>query len=61
MLKSAKEAYVTTKSNGTGLGLSIVDRIALDHFGTVSLSNNKNNGARVELTMSATSLKNKLK
>ena len=61
MLKSAKEAYVTTKSNGTGLGLSIVDRIALDHFGTVSLSNNKNNGARVELTMSAISLKNKLK
>lgn len=61
MLKSAKEAYVTTKSNGTGLGLAIVDRIALDHFGKLSLSNNKNHGARVELTMNAISLKNKLK
>ena len=61
MLKSAKEAYVTTKSNGTGLGLAIIDRIALDHFGSVSLSNNENNGAMVELTMNAISLKNKLK
>ena len=60
-LKSAKEAYFTTKSKGTGLGLAIIDRIVADHYGSVTLYNNIDGGASVELTMSLTSLRNKVK
>ncbi|PCJ26122.1 MAG: histidine kinase [Rickettsiales bacterium] len=61
LLTSAKEAYVTTKSNGTGLGLAIVDRIVIDHFGEVALSNNTHGGARITLTFSVKELTLKLK
>ncbi len=61
LLNSAKEAYVTTKSEGTGLGLAIVDRIALEHFGTVKILNGKYGGARIELIFDAAELESKLK
>ncbi len=51
-LKLAKEAYFTTKSYGTGLGLSIVDRIVLDHRGTMEIDNNLDSGANIKLTFS---------
>ncbi|MDG1436843.1 MAG: HAMP domain-containing protein [Rickettsiaceae bacterium] len=61
LLSSAKEAYVTTKSKGTGLGLAIVDRISLDHFGEMRVSNNVYGGGRIELIFSVSELKIKLK
>lgn len=60
MLNSAKEAYVTTKSKGTGLGLSIVERIILDHFGEVKITNVADSGAKIQLTMDIASLRAKL-
>lgn len=61
LLKSAKEAYVTTKLEGTGLGLAIVDRIAIDHFGKMKILNNEQGGARIELIFNVLELKLMLK
>jgi len=61
LLKSAKEAYVTTKAEGTGLGLAIVARIAADHFGEMKILNNKQGGARIQLIFNAQELKSMLK
>ena len=61
LLNSAKEAYVTTKSEGTGLGLAIVNRIALEHFGIVKILNGRQGGARIELIFNVSELKSKLK
>ena len=61
ILNSAKEAYVTTKSDGTGLGLAIADRIITDHCGELNISNNKNGGASIELIFNTKELKSKLK
>lgn len=49
MLDSAKEAYISTKSDGTGLGLTIVNRIVAEHCGELKISNNIDGGASVEL------------
>ena len=43
--------YYTTKKNGSGLGLSIVNKIILDHNGSLKLSNTTK-GAKVELFFS---------
>ncbi|MFK7974327.1 MAG: ATP-binding protein [Rickettsiaceae bacterium] len=56
MLTSAKEAYVTTKSQGTGLGLSIVDRIITDHFGKLEIDNTSAGGARVRIKIDSLKL-----
>lgn len=61
LLSSAKEAYITTKSEGTGLGLAIVDRILVDHFGNVELSNLSAGGAKIELMFDSYALRSKLK
>ena len=61
LLNSAKEAYVTTKSGGSGLGLAIVDRIVLEHSGSVQISNTEKGGARITLTFNTIELKSKLK
>lgn len=61
LLSSAKEAYITTKSEGTGLGLAIVDRIVVDHFGNVELSNLSAGGAKIELMFDSYALRSKLK
>ena len=49
--KDLLKPYYTTKKNGSGLGLSIVNKIILDHNGSLKLSNIKN-GARIELFFS---------
>ncbi len=47
VLKAAVfDPYVTTKKNGTGLGLSIVQKVVLDHGGTVELDDAPGGGAR---------------
>ena len=61
MLTSAKEAYVTTKSDGTGLGLAIADRIITDHCGELNILNNNDGGASIELIFNTKELKSKLK
>jgi nitrogen fixation/metabolism regulation signal transduction histidine kinase len=61
LLKSVKQAYVTTKSKGTGLGLAIVDKIVSDHFGQLNITNNNSGGGKVELIINTNILKNKLK
>ncbi len=45
------EPYVTSKSQGTGLGLAIVRRIALDHGGSVAVSDSPLGGARFTLRL----------
>jgi two-component system, NtrC family, nitrogen regulation sensor histidine kinase NtrY len=61
LLDSAKEAYVTTKTEGTGLGLAIVDRIVVDHCGLLEIDNNKNGGALIKLIFNTKELNSKLK
>ncbi len=61
LLSSAKDAYITTKSEGNGLGLAIVDRIVVDHLGSVNLSNSSEGGARVTLMFDSCMLRSKLK
>jgi len=61
IMESAKEAYITTKSEGTGLGLSIVEKIVKDHFGSMELFNGKEGGAGVRLIFNARELNFKLK
>ena len=61
ILTSAKEAYVTTKSDGTGLGLAIADRIITDHCGELNILHNNDGGASIELIFDTKELKSKLK
>ncbi len=43
------EPYVTTRAKGTGLGLAIVKKIMEDHYGTLTLEDRIEGGARVTL------------
>ncbi len=61
LLEQARESYVTTKLEGAGLGLAIVDRIIMDHFGEMHISNNKQGGGKVELIFNYSVLKSRLK
>lgn len=45
--------FFTTKSSGLGMGLSISRSIALQHAGTLTLSNTKEGGVLVELNLPA--------
>jgi nitrogen fixation/metabolism regulation signal transduction histidine kinase len=45
------DPYVTTKKNGTGLGLSIVQKVVLDHGGTVDVDDSPSGGARFVVTL----------
>lgn len=45
------EPYVTTKPKGTGLGLAIVKKIIDEHHGSISVTNIKPTGARVEIEL----------
>lgn len=44
LVKSVKEAFVTTKSQGTGLGLAVVDNVARRHSGEFTLESELNEG-----------------
>ncbi len=61
LLSKATEAYITSRSNGTGLGLAIVKKITQDHFGTIDIANNIDQGAAITLTFDISELKFKLK
>jgi two-component system nitrogen regulation sensor histidine kinase NtrY len=56
-IKTATEAYVTTRHKGMGLGLAIVKKITEDHLGTLSINNNTDFGATVTLTFKSQKLK----
>ena len=52
VLKAAVfDPYVTTRKSGTGLGLSIVQKIVIDHGGTVELADRPSGGARFSLRL----------
>jgi len=55
LLEQAFDPYVTTKPKGTGLGLAIVRRIVEEHGGQVEVDNAPKGGARIRITMPATS------
>lgn len=55
VLKAAVfDPYVTTKREGTGLGLSIVQKIVIDHGGTVEVGDNPSGGARFVIRLPVT-------
>lgn len=60
-IKKAKEAYFTTKVKGTGLGLAIVERILQDHYGELTIFNQRKGGAGTKLTFNLAELTRKLK
>ena len=41
--------HFTTKKRGTGIGLAIVNRIVIDHGGTISVKSNQTNGTTFEI------------
>ena len=49
--KDLIKPYYTTKKNGSGLGLAIVNKIIIDHNGSLKLSNTSN-GAKIEIIFS---------
>jgi signal transduction histidine kinase len=48
LLQTLFEPFVTSKNEGTGLGLSIVKQLVLQHFGSITASND--NGAVFTIT-----------
>jgi len=51
VLARAFEPYMTTKPKGTGLGLAIVKKIIEEHGGHITIENNVNGGARINISL----------
>jgi nitrogen fixation/metabolism regulation signal transduction histidine kinase len=51
VLSRVFEPYMTTKSKGTGLGLAIVKKIIEEHGGNISVENQVNGGACVNISL----------
>jgi nitrogen fixation/metabolism regulation signal transduction histidine kinase len=51
VLSRAFEPYMTTKTKGTGLGLAIVKKIVEEHGGHITIENNENGGARINIRL----------
>ncbi|WP_432738708.1 sensor histidine kinase [Maridesulfovibrio sp. FT414] len=49
IIDKVKDPFFTTKDSGTGLGLAIVTNIVESHNGKLSIGNNPEGGARIEL------------
>ena len=49
--KKIMTPYFTTKKNGTGLGLPIVSKIINEHSGDILISNNKNEGVNILISL----------
>ena len=50
-IKEVMTPYFTTKKNGTGLGLPIVSKIINDHSGELLLSNIKDSGLKITISL----------
>ena len=50
-IKKVMTPYFTTKKNGTGLGLPIVSKIINDHSGELLLSNIKDSGLKITISL----------
>jgi two-component system nitrogen regulation sensor histidine kinase NtrY len=61
LLPIATEAYVGKRTKGMGLGLAIVKKIVQDHSGTISIKNNEQGGALINLVFDLAELSSKLK
>ena len=46
--------HFTTKKRGTGIGLAIVNRIVVDHGGSISVKNNQPSGTTFEIQIPRT-------
>ena len=46
------QPFFSTKGRGSGMGLALVNRIVIDHGGTLEIANNSPRGARVRIKLS---------
>ena len=49
--KKVMTPYFTTKKKGSGLGLPIVSKIINEHFGELTIINNKNEGITITISL----------
>ncbi len=50
-IKNVYEPFYTTKPDGTGLGMMISKKIVVDHYGTITVTSQKNIGTQTVITL----------